>query len=316
MKIKKTLSASLAALMVMSAAAIPAFAAEDAKDAVPDDFPTVDYVDEMLKNLDGQTDENGIPMVIAPGPMDNAAGAKAGYSLTVNGDDRAEIPVMVPLRTVAEALGFTVTWNGDGTVTLDSGAMHMELTIGEDCYQAVTSIEDAVGTTGPLSLGVAPFVVNGVTYVPLQAFDILLGNNAVALENGKITVQVQEPEGVRPPSPFIPCATMAEAEDLAGFGLTAPKGADIVEGWDSYMIQLIYGEEDETMRIRKAADEGDISGDYTNYDQVKTVNSVTIKGAGDVYSLAIWEKDGYAYSVSVAAGLSQADLLALAASVR
>lgn len=308
MKIKKTLSASLAALMVMSAAAIPAFAAEDAKDAVPDDFPTVDYVDEMLKNLDGQTDENGSPMVIAPDPMDNAAGAKAGYSLTVNGDDRAEIPVMVPLRTVAEALGFTVT--------LDSGAMHMELTIGEDCYQAVTSIEDAVGTTGPLSLGVAPFVVNGVTYVPLQAFDILLGNNAVALENGKITVQVQEPEGVRPPSPFIPCATMAEAEYLAGFGLTAPKGADTVEAWEAVMIQAIYGEENETMRIRKAAGEGDISGDYTNYDQVKTVNGVTIKGAGDVYSLAIWEKDGYAYSVSVAAGLSQADLLALAASVR
>ena len=315
MKIKKTLSASMAALMVMSAA-IPAFAAGDTKGAVPEDFPTVHYVDEMIENLDGRTDENGIPMVIAPGPMDNAAEAKAGYSLTVNGDDKAEIPVMVPLRTVAEALGFTVTWNDNGTITLDSGAMHMELTIGEDCYQAVTSIEDAAGATGPLSLGIAPCAVNGVTYVPLQAFDILLGNNAVTLENGKITVQLQEPEGVRPPSPFIPCATMAEAEDLAGFGLTAPKGADIVEGWDSYMIQLIYGEENETMRIRKAAGGGDISGDYTNYDQVKTVNGVTIKGAGDVFSLAVCEKDGYAYSVSVAAGLSQADLLALAASVR
>lgn len=313
MKMKNVLSVSLAALMAMGIA-VPALAADTP--SVPDDFPTVDYVDEMLKNLDGQTDENGIPMVIAPGPMDNAAGAKAGYSLTVNGDDKTQIPVMVPLRTVAETLGYTVTWNGDGTITMDSGAMHMELTIGEDRYQAVTSIEDAVGATGPLSLGVAPFVVNGVTFVPLQAFDILLGNNAVALENGKITVQVQEPEGVRPPSPFIPCATMAEAEDLAGFGLTAPKGADIVEGWDSYMIQLIYGEENETMRIRKAAGEGDISGDYTNYDQVKTVNGVTIKGAGDVFSLAVWEKDGYAYSVSVAAGLSQADLLALAASVR
>lgn len=313
MKMKKALSVSLAALMVMGIA-VPALAADTP--TVPDDFPTVDYVDEMLKNLDGQTDENGIPMVIAPGPMDNAAGTKAGYSLTVNGDDRAEIPVMVPLRTVAEALGFTVTWNGDGTITLDSGTMHMELTIGEDRYQAVTSIEDAVGATGPLSLGVAPFVVNGMTYVPLQAFDILLGNNAVALEDGKITVQVQEPEGVRPPSPFIPCATMAEAEDLAGFGLTAPKEADTIEAWEGVMIQTIYGRENETMRIRKAAGEGDISGDYTNYDQVKTVNGVTIKGAGDVFSLAVWEKGGYAYSVSVAAGLSQADLLALAASVR
>ena len=36
---------------------------------------------------------------------------------------------------------FTVTWNGDGTVTVDSGEMHTTITIGEDSYQAITSIE-------------------------------------------------------------------------------------------------------------------------------------------------------------------------------
>ena len=74
----------------------------------------------------------------------------------------------VPLRAVAEALGFTVTWNGDGTVTVDSGEMHSVITIGEDRYQAVTSIEGAVGATGPLQLGAPPYVIHGTTYVPLK----------------------------------------------------------------------------------------------------------------------------------------------------
>ena len=109
---------------------------------------------------------------------------------------------------------------------------------------------------------------------------------------------------------------MEEAAKLAGFSMSVPGTPDTIEAWESVMIQAIYGGENETMRIRKAAGKGDISGNYTNYDQVKTVNGVTIKGAGNSFSLAIWERDGYAYSVSVAAPLSQTDLLALTASVR
>lgn len=57
------------------------------------------------------------------------------------------------------------------------------------------------------------------------------------------------------------------------------------------MIQVIYGRENETMRIRKAAGEGDISGDYTNYNQVKTVNGMTIKGRGQqLFSVRLGER--------------------------
>lgn len=313
MKMKNVLSVSLAALMVMGIA-VPALAADTP--SVPNDFPTVHYVGEMLKNLDGQTDENGIPMVIAPGP-----GPAEPCSVKINGEDTdIQAVVAVPLRAVAEKLGFTVTWNKGGTVTLDSGEVHSEITIGKDLYYTVNNAEDVPSISSPVSLGLAPYVTNNTTYVPVALFDQLLGlEGAVSLENGSVVINTRpqsQGKPVAPASPYIPCSDLNEAAKLAGFPMTVPGTPDTVEAWEGVMIQAIYGEENETMRIRKAAGEGDISGDYTNYDQVKTVNGVTIKGAGDVFSLAVWEKGGYAYSVSVAAGLSQADLLAMAASVR
>ena len=86
------------------------------------------------------------PAVISEAP-EEAAGR---YTFEINGKDvPLDAVIIVPLRAVAEPLGFTATWNGDGTVTVDSGEMHMTITIGEDSYQAITSIEGAVGATAP-----------------------------------------------------------------------------------------------------------------------------------------------------------------------
>ena len=158
MNVQKTVSALAAALVLAGAVSLPALAAE-------------------------QT---------APAPES----AAYGYPLERNGAAAAaDVPVMVPLRTVAEALGFTVTWNGDGTVTVDSGEMHSVITIGEDRYQAVTSIEGAVGATGPLQLGAPPYVIQGTTYVPLKLFDVLLGSGAVTLDGGRIAVRTASDPG-------------------------------------------------------------------------------------------------------------------------
>lgn len=125
------------------------------------------------------------PAVISEAPEETTG----RYTFEINGKDvPVDAVIIVPLRTIAEQLGFTVTWNGDGTVTVDSGEMHTTITIGEDSYQAITSIEGAVGATAPLSLGAAPYVVDGTTYVPLEMFNVLLGNGAVDLEDGKIVI--------------------------------------------------------------------------------------------------------------------------------
>lgn len=127
------------------------------------------------------------PTVIAPGPEES----RPGCILRIDGEDTdVQACIMVPLRAVAEKLGFTVTWNGDGTILLDNGVMHSVVVVGRDLYQVTTSNPELVGMSAPFSLGVPPYVVNGATYVPLGLFDALLGSRqgAVTMENGVISL--------------------------------------------------------------------------------------------------------------------------------
>lgn len=139
------------------------------------------------------------PMVISPAPTETTSAvvapgpekAQPGYTLRIDGKDTdVRACVMVPLRAVAEKLGFTVTWNGDGSILLDNGVMHSTVIVGQDLYQVTTSNSDLVGMSAPFSLGVPPYVANGTTYVSLGLFDALLGSQqgAVTMENGIISL--------------------------------------------------------------------------------------------------------------------------------
>lgn len=118
-----------------------------------------------------------------------------------------------------------------------------------------------------------------------------------------------------PPSPFIDCDTMKDASELAGFDMVLPGTPDLIQAWENTMIQAFYGEDGNDMFIRKAVGTEDCSGDYNTYAQEIVVNDVTLKGENDAFCLAIWEKDGYTYSVSVGKALNQTDMLALVAAI-
>ena len=106
---KKTIAA-LMSLTVACAMFTPAFAAETESPA-PISEP---------------------PAVLSETPEETAG----RYTFEINGEDvSVDAVIMVPLRVIAQSLGFAVTWNGDGTVTVDSGEMHMTITIGEDSYR-------------------------------------------------------------------------------------------------------------------------------------------------------------------------------------
>lgn len=63
------------------------------------------------------------PLLIAPAPT--VVRPTEQYGITVNGEAlNAGAVLMVPARKVGEALGFTVTWLGNGQFTLDDGVMH------------------------------------------------------------------------------------------------------------------------------------------------------------------------------------------------
>ena len=264
------------------------------------------------------------PMVIAPAPESDEPAPeyeyKPGYALRIDGEDAGvRACIMVPLRAVAEKLGFEVVWNGDGTVFLDDGTMHSTVTLGEDLYQVTTSVEGMVGMSAPFSLGMAPYAVNGTTYVPLGLFDALLGSQqgAVTMTDGAIcldTDPLNQDGDVQMPNPFAEYETLAEAAKAAGFEAAVPDAANGSDGRvfraiENSLLEVIYRKgEDETARIRKAAGTEDISGDYNVYAQVDTVTvdgaQVTLKGDADKVSLATWTAEGYTYSVSAEGGIS------------
>ena len=81
---------------------------------------------------------------------------------------------MVPLRVIAEALGFDVKWDSKlQSIILRKG---ISLTIGEDNYIYMK--------TAPIQLGIASEIVNGRTFVPLSYFKkVIRMNNAYVFES-------------------------------------------------------------------------------------------------------------------------------------
>lgn len=245
----------------------------------------------------------GEPMVISPAP------ASSGYTIEVNGKTTDIDPtIMVPLRAIAEQLGFKVTWN-NGSVLVDNGTMHSEVTIGEDSYYVATSVKDMIGMSAPFSLGAAPYVTNGVTYVPLELFRTLLGNgdDVITVDGGTIRITTTSGDNTQIPNPFVDCSTLEEAAKLAGFTMTAPAKVDGYTGRDiqaieDQMIQVFYKKaDDQTLMLRKAVGAEDISGDYTVYTETNAVVvgtlTVTMKGNNGMVSVATWVDGGYTYAV-------------------
>ncbi|MCC5908814.1 MAG: copper amine oxidase N-terminal domain-containing protein, partial [Clostridiaceae bacterium] len=87
--------------------------------------------------------------------------------------ENVEGEVMVPLRAIAEALGFDVSWEAETqSVRLGKGIV---LTMDEKNYNYMKST--------PIQLRTAPELVKGVTFVPLNFFREVVGmNNAYVFE--------------------------------------------------------------------------------------------------------------------------------------
>ena len=103
--------------------------------------------------------------------------------------------------------------------------------------------------------------------------------------------------------------SMQQATELTGFTMRIPEGKTpytektiSVIGED--MIEVAYSKEEPFAvgySIRKARAEGDISGDFTEYPDIREVDfegrKVTLKGEAETCSLALWEENGFSYAV-------------------
>ena len=246
------------------------------------------------------------------------AGTSSPYNLNINGKAANEdVLVLVPLRETAEQLGFKVSYN-KGTILVDDGTMHANLTVGKNDYQVVTSIKDAVGASAPFSLSSAPVMTNGKTYVPIELFVPLTGNDDSIIKTDGSTISISKKadtkdEDVQIPNPLTEHETLADLAKTVGFDVTLPtldkayKETAFID-ISGTIADVRFADDEDTITFRKAKGSDDISGDNKTYKENKTIAvkdvSVSVKG-NDGINTATWQKDGFTYSFSSDKAMTQ-----------
>jgi len=246
------------------------------------------------------------------------AGTSSPYSLNINGKAaNEEVLVLVPLRETAEQLGFKVSYN-KGTILVDDGIMHTNLTIGENTYQVVTSNPDLIGMSAPFSLSSAPVMTNGKTYVPIELFVPLTGNDSSIIKTDGSAISISKKadtknEDVQIPNPLTEHETLADLAKTVGFDVTLP-AVDKAYKETAFIdisgttADVRFADDEDTITFRKAKGSDDISGDNNTYKENKTIAvkdvSVSVKG-NDGINTATWQKDGFTYSFSSDKAMTQ-----------
>ena len=142
------------------------------------------------------------------------------------------------------------------------------------------------------------------------------------------SVQEEPPQMV---SGIVECASAGELSKAVGFEVSDVSGLPFevkersyLSYWDK-LAEIKYSGDGQSAVFRKSAGREDISGDYNQYGSTISWSSdrlepggwdrVTLKGDGGKYSLAVWVKGGYSYSMQIPEGLTEEEWYALLKSV-
>ena len=114
-------------------------------------------------------------------------------------------------------------------------------------------------------------------------------------------------------NPWTNYDTVAEAEEVAGFEFKSIRDAEInsTSVMKTDEIQLIQGtfyDGENEISVRKSTQLGDNSGVYGEFvvEEIdRDGTSITLKGEGDKFFLAYWDKDGYSYSILCGTAVSK-----------
>ena len=275
---------------------------------------------------------NDEPMVIAPAP--NAQSQQAQMKIVVKGKTMPVQTIsvngctMAPVRAIAEALGFKVTWNADRSININNGEMQSDLRIGDNSYVVYTAVEGMAGMSAPFSLGSAPIIKNNTAYVPIDLFVPLFGNDPATVKTSGdiITInpdaKTEDGDSSQIPNLLTAHDSLAELAKAVGFDIKAPTvpvgyEADAYIDISGELAEVFYAKGDDTLVYRVSRGEGDNSGDYNTYSNKKTVdvNGVSVELRGnDKVNVATWSNGGFAYSVSAEQGISETGVTAVVSS--
>ena len=275
---------------------------------------------------------NDEPMVIATAP--NAQSQQAQMKIVVKGKTMPVQTIsvngctMAPVRAIAEALGFKVTWNADRSININNGKMQSDLRIGDNSYVVYTAVEGMAGMSAPFSLGSAPIIKNNTAYVPIDLFVPLFGNDPATVKTSGDTITInpdaktEDGDSSQIPNLLTAHDSLAELAKAVGFDIKAPTvpagyEADAYIDISGELAEVFYVKGDDMLVYRVSRGEGDNSGDYNTYSNKKTVdvNGVSVELRGnDKVNVATWSNGGFAYSVSAKQGISETEVAAVVSS--
>lgn len=124
-----------------------------------------------------------------------------------------------------------------------------------------------------------------------------------------------------PVAQIVACSSIEELSQTAGFSVEelhalpfAVQSTSYEWCWDKW-AEVTYTGKKNSVEYRKAVGTEDISGDYTEYVQITTETvhgvEVTIKGNDDRYRLAVWQSEGYMFSVWIEQGIPYSKMIDL-----
>lgn len=123
-------------------------------------------------------------------------------------------------------------------------------------------------------------------------------------------------------NPFADHESLEDAENALGFGISLPEleGEKHIRTMNEEMLEIIFIENEGKSTIRKAKGAEDISGNYESFSMEKNEElegkSITIKGNDGKFSLALWQDGEFSYSIDLADGVSEEEILGLAVSIK
>lgn len=197
---RKSTFAALALAATLTVQMATAFTASAIYDPNAPAYPATDANGEPLMHImtlstDPATDPAQVPMPISgsvEGVMPISAPvctvsaiSWAGSTVDLGGLKpylAANGQTMVPLRVVAEAMGYKVTWNREANLAeLSRGAHWVTVRLGADAY--------TFARMAPMPLGTASEVIAGRTFVPVSFFSELLPYQAAVNDKGVLVIQ-------------------------------------------------------------------------------------------------------------------------------
>ncbi|MDY3691323.1 MAG: copper amine oxidase N-terminal domain-containing protein [Dysosmobacter sp.] len=243
----------------------------------------------------------------------------------------AKAVTMVPLRAVAEALGYTVAWDGSlpgARLTLGDREAVLVLGMGYATLLDHGAGGDPVmGTSLPMDAAPA-MLEKGVMYVPADFFNDLMGGPCVTVSgSGDISVELDDvPAGgtAQLPNPQHQHNTVEALEAAVGFPVPVPAAPagfafTLIQDIGGTLAELRWSDEVQELTYRVSRGGSDNSGDYTVYPAsgTLTVKDASVQWRGDEGGIrvALWTREGFSFSLRASDGLTERQVRQMAESV-